>query len=369
MTSKRDDRSLSPLELVVLARHSVANPPGPSEVAKDVHKLVLAEEPAAGARERVAEVLSSLQQRGLLSKPLRTSRKLTDAGNQVLRLAFTVNRTPTWAEARSAHLPALALKLKPGSEEANKILKDGQRLAAERLRIHFGLSNGSTLNSLCDALILEALGLSATGPLTLTRLRLLMLAKRTGIDPKGGTQKDLEALIRRVAAKELGVSKLDKRSQVSGLVRSWAKAQVSHDIGDRGNGVSGHSQQPLISPPPAPPPPPGSSPPPEALLKAVREIIPQVGADGRHGPEKVFVSALWQGITSDRSVSHVPLDKFKSWLLSANRQGQLVLARADFPSLMNQKLLADSEIQDQGATFHFVLDSRPSGAERRNHAR
>lgn len=364
MTSKRDDRSLSPLELVVLARHSVSTPPGPSEVAKDVHKLVLAEEPAAGARERVTETLSSLQQRGLLSKPLRTSRKLTDAGGVALRGAFAVSRTPTWAEARSAHLPALALKLKPGSDEASIILKDGQRLAAARLRAHFGLSHGSTLNSLCDALILEALGLPQTGPLSLTRLRCLMLAKRTGIEPKGSSQKDLETLIRRVAAKELGVSKLDKRSQVNGLVRSWAKAQVSHDIGDRGNGVSDPPQPPLISLPP-----PSSSPPPDVLLKAVREVIPHVGADGRHGPEKVFVSALWRDVTADRGVSHVPLDKFKSWLLSANRQGQLVLARADFPSLMNQKLLADSEIQDQGATFHFVIDSRPSGAERRSHAR
>lgn len=366
MTSKRDDRSLSPLELVVLARHSAPNPPGPSEVAKDVHKLVLAEEPAASARARVAETLLSLQQRGLLSKPLRTSRRLTDAGNLALRGAFALIHIPTWSDVRSSYLPALALNLRPGSDEATRLLKDGERLVAERLRIHFGLPSGGTLSGLCDALILDALGLSVSGPLTLTRLRLLMLAKRAEIEPKGRTPKDLELLIRRVAAKELGVPKLDKRSQVNGLVRSWAKAQVSHDIGDRGNGVSDPPQPPLIS---LPPPPPSSSPPPDVLLKAVREVIPHVGADGRHGPEKVFVSALWRDVTADRGVSHVPLDKFKSWLLSANRQGQLVLARADFPSLMNQKLLADSEIQDQGATFHFVIDSRPSGAERRSHAR
>ncbi len=368
MTSKRDDRSLSPLELVVLARHSVAKPPGPADVVKDVHKLMLPEEPVAGARARVVETLSSLQQRGLLSRPLRTSRKITDAGSHALRGAFAVSRTPTWAQARTAYLPALALELAPGSDEAAKILKDGDRLAAARLRVHFGLSSDGTLNSLCDALILDALGLPASRPLTLTRLRLLMLAKRADVDPKGSTPKDLGLLIRRVVAKELGAPKLDKRSQVAALVRSWAKAQVSHDIGDRGNGGSGHHQQPIIHTPP-PPPQPSPSPPPDALLKAVREVIPSVGADGRHGPEKVFVSALWRGLASNRSINDVPLDSFKRWLLSANRSGQVILARADFPSLMNQKLLADSEIEDQGATFHFVIDSRTSGAERRNHAR
>jgi hypothetical protein len=38
---------------------------------------------------------------------------------------------------------------------------------------------------------------------------------------------------------------------------------------------------------------------------------------------------------------------------------------------MDAKLVAESEIQDQGATFHFVLDPRTGahGTERGSHAR
>jgi hypothetical protein len=48
-----------------------------------------------------------------------------------------------------------------------------------------------------------------------------------------------------------------------------------------------------------------------------------------------------------------------------------VLARADLVAMMDATLVADSEIEDQGATFHFVLDPQTSTTEsgRRIHAR
>jgi hypothetical protein len=35
-----------------------------------------------------------------------------------------------------------------------------------------------------------------------------------------------------------------------------------------------------------------------------------------------------------------------------------VLARADLVGAMDRKLVSESEIEDRGATFHFVLDQR-----------
>jgi hypothetical protein len=98
----------------------------------------------------------------------------------------------------------------------------------------------------------------------------------------------------------------------------------------------------------------------ETLLTAVREAIPMVGSDGRYGKENVFVSALWQQVACDARLSELSLDGFKRWLVTANRNQQLALARADMVDDMDAGLVESSEIEDLGATFHFVLDRRDS---------
>jgi hypothetical protein len=83
----------------------------------------------------------------------------------------------------------------------------------------------------------------------------------------------------------------------------------------------------------------------------------------------VFVSALWHRIERDNRLPDLSLDRFKSWLVTANREQLLDLARADLVGAMDPKLVKDSEIQDLGATFHFVVDRRANGAGQGHHAR
>lgn len=112
---------------------------------------------------------------------------------------------------------------------------------------------------------------------------------------------------------------------------------------------------------------PDKPPPSPDLLEAVREAIPRVGAEGRFG-EKVYVSAIWRSIERDRKGGDLSLDHFKNWLLTASRAGSLVLARADLIGAMDAKQVTESEINDRGTTFHFVLDQRNgSSAQRGNH--
>lgn len=99
------------------------------------------------------------------------------------------------------------------------------------------------------------------------------------------------------------------------------------------------------------------APPAADLLEVVRETIPRVGAEGRFG-EKVYVSAIWRTIERDRKAGDLSLDHFKRWLVRANRDGWLVLARADLIGAMDARQVNESEINDRGATFHFVLDQR-----------
>lgn len=350
MVNVRDDLSLSRLELVVLARLSVKTkrPPDGSELRDAVHELAMPAESPARAKEAALETLDGLRARGLVSKPARDAkgklgeRALTEEGERVLRVAFGLSRTPYWSEIRGVHLPALALGLRPGSDSAGRALRDGDRLAAAVLRERLALSEGGTLAAICDGLVAEALGLPP-GEVTLERIRAHVLARRAGVETKGTSRE----IARRVAAAAVRARNAEKASLIQALGRRW---------------VQGLAEAPPPAPPAPPPQPspqppsPGAQPASETVLEAVRETIPHVGADGRFGDENVFVSAIWHRLEHDRRLADLSLDRFKRWLVRANRDGWLVLARADLIEKMDAKLIADSEIEDHGATFHFVVD-------------
>lgn len=109
-------------------------------------------------------------------------------------------------------------------------------------------------------------------------------------------------------------------------------------------------------PPAAPAPTRAPAAAPAALLAAVHAAIPRIGPEGRYGPSKVFVSEVWKAIEHDPSVRGISFDQFKRWLIAANRDGDVSLARADVVGAMNRKQVEESEIQHMGATFHFVID-------------
>ena len=345
MTSTRDDHSLSRLELVVLARLSVAKPPTERALGAAVLELALPGESPGRAREVAIDTLAALRARAFVSE---RGRAITDEGKRALRAAFGLSRAPTWTEVRDAHLPALALGLPPGTDQTTRAIHNKDALCASVLRGLLGVREGSTLNEVCDALVAEALGLPR-GPLTLNDIRTHVLARRAGVEAKG-MPKELAA---RVAAGSVRARRTDRRSMAQALGRRWVQ---------KGDAGAVQPTQPTQPAQPATP---------ERLLEVVRETIPRVGTDGRYGAEKVFVSAIWHSLERDRRLDDLSLDRFKRWLVNANRDGWLVLARADLVGAMDAKLVAESEIQDQGATFHFVLDPRTGahGTERGSHAR
>jgi hypothetical protein len=338
MTSTRDDHLLSRLELVVLARLSAPRPPSEKTLGAALRELALPDASAARAQEIAVDTVAALRARGFVSE---RARSLTDEGKRALRGAFGLARVPTWTEVRNAHFPARALGLPPGSDQAAKAVRTKDALCTAVLRGALGVREAPTLNDLCDALIAEALGLPAR-PLSLNDLRIQIFARRAGMEPEG-KPKELAA---RFAAKSVGAEDEGRSSLVQALVRRWVQ---------EGAAPGARPAQPAS---------------PEALLEVVREAIPRVGTDGRYGAEKVFVSAIWHSIERDRRLD-LSLDRFKRWLVNANRDGWLVLARADLVGTMDAKLVAESEIEDQGATFHFVLDRRAGApaAERGDHAR
>ncbi|HET7504126.1 MAG TPA: hypothetical protein VFK02_24060 [Kofleriaceae bacterium] len=426
MTTTRADHSLSRVELVVLARLSPetrpsrrtsaqarsggkpARPklPGDADLTRAVAELAMPDEPPAQVREAVGHALDELRRRGLIEPKRRAP---TGDGDRALRAAFELDRTPSWTEVRDLHLPARALELAAGSEEARKTLDKGKTIALAILGGELRLPNTATLAQVCDALIARALGMPP-GPVTLDQIRKHVLARELESDTRGTT----EQLVARLATKRIPAATPDKRTMIRALGRRWLyKALPAPGNGAAQLGPRATPAQPPLPLPPSPvssaapaqpplplPPPPVSSaattqpplptglspsprpvaapaaPPPlpplppkpatpataalsaDTLLTLVREAIPRIGSDGRFGAEKVFVSAIWERIERDGRLPELSYERFKRWLVTANRDQLLDLARADLVGAMDPKLVADSEIEHLGTTFHFVVDRR-----------
>jgi CheY-like chemotaxis protein len=103
---------------------------------------------------------------------------------------------------------------------------------------------------------------------------------------------------------------------------------------------------------------------PRAVAAAVMSALPSIREEpgpggrprGRYGARKVFIAAIWRQLQGDPMFSGMTLEQFKQNLIQANRSANLVLARADLVGAMDRQEVAESEIEDRGATYHFVLD-------------
>lgn len=394
MTDTHDPQSLSNLQLLVLARLSCSDGANEGEVA-DMLAEVAPPDGLQSARDYAMQALDVLQRRSLATRSKPTKRApnprshITEEGRRALRAAFgPLGRSP-WGSVRS-RMPALGLEVSNTFDQTSKRhIHDEVALAL--LRQRFNIPQASTAVALCDALIARKLGL--TGSLTLLRLRAYVLAHDLGIDPTVNSTKELGSLVRRAADKILDEVANGTRSLRQVLGQRWAYRAIGsamvlpgplpvaptttqarpnlHAVpdGHLDQRASGRPVGTFIStavPPRAPGP---IATPADIVLTLVREAIPRIGADGRFGDENVFVSAIWQYLEDDGRLTDWSLDRFKRWLVTANADQLLDLARADAQGDMDSRLVEDSEIIDRGATFHFVVDRQALNARRGIHAR
>lgn len=398
MTDTRDHQSLSNLELIVLARLSCSDGANEDELAAAIAEVAPPDGPRS-AREHASEALAALRRGALATHPTPSRKtpdprsKLTEAGGRTLRAVFGQGPQRLWTAVRARYVPALALGIPIAAEQASK-LGDSDELTLTVLRRHFGIAQATTTLALCDALIAKKLG-GFTGEVTLLRLRAHVLAHDLGLDPTVGSKKELEALAERVASKSQDGDGDGRRPLRHVLGRRWAYQVTGSRSVLAGPRPVVSSSPP--SPPHAAPARPASQPPAQAaptgsplratpstppartvsgaaatpadlLLTLVREAIPRIGADGRFG-DKVFVSAIWRYLEDDGRLAEWSLDRFKRWLVTANRDQLLDLARADARGEMDSRLVEESEIHDLGSTFHFVVDRRVAASGRGFHAR
>lgn len=98
------------------------------------------------------------------------------------------------------------------------------------------------------------------------------------------------------------------------------------------------------------------------VRRVAEDVLPEptVGglARGRFG-DKVFIAAIYRAL-ADTSLRNIPRSTFHERLVDANRDGLLVLARADLAGAMDPEELEESEIRSLNSTFHFVVIDPPA---------
>jgi len=88
-------------------------------------------------------------------------------------------------------------------------------------------------------------------------------------------------------------------------------------------------------------------------LAIVLEAVRTAPRRARYGRDNVFVYPVWKKVKDEVGMS---LPEFKMWLVAQNRNQNLALVRADLVDDMDPRLVEESEINNLGASFHFIID-------------
>lgn len=93
----------------------------------------------------------------------------------------------------------------------------------------------------------------------------------------------------------------------------------------------------------------------QQFAQAVLRHAASLPHEKRFGPNKAYISCVWESTQADPTFPRMSLETFKQHLVESNLRGFLQLSRADLVQAMNPVLLSQSETHYLNAQFHFVL--------------
>lgn len=290
------------LELLVLARLAYAPTASNDEVASTLQRFAPSSLSASAWRDIVAS-----------------------ARLEGISVAERLGASPpkTWAALADRVLPAFALGVTAADSKALARLKDRDAWTAAISGRLLGLwSDGPppSLSAVCDAYAWRQLGLQGKPKRCPPEIRSLFFQRELGTDPAPP-----DRLLRLYVARELQAPRPDARQLRDAVVRAWLEGR--------------NFDQPAAS---------------HNFATAVRDAT-QTLQRGIFGDRKVFIAAAFDALRARPAWTALTLDAFKQRLLAAHRAGELVLARADLVAAMDPALVAASELQADGASFHFVV--------------
>jgi hypothetical protein len=191
---------------------------------------------------------------------------------------------------------------------------------------------------MCDALVWQELGLPGAPKQCPPELRAHFVRRHAG-----GDAGPPERLVRMLAARMALAPRPDLPALRESLVRLWlaggaiGAARIEAPIE---GAASAGGAAPITEP--------------RSLIADARAAA-AAAREGVFGERKVFISSVWQALRAMPAWASLELDELKARLVAAHRDGELVLARADFIAAMDPELVAASETHQDGATFHFIV--------------
>jgi hypothetical protein len=306
-----------------------------TSLVSDVQRFAPATVDVTQWRDRVEACLKSLQDGGVVDAELRLRRadefKQRTGSHEVQR----------WQEWPDRILPGLSLGVRADDTKAHERLSERDDWAAAIVARAHGLwTKGPppTLPKVCDALTWRELGLTSTPKTCPAEVRAYFLRSYVQVDASSP-----ERMVRQLAAKLIGSPRADLKALRLSLIQAWLTGRelgAQPTVGPA-NGARHEPELPVTARDPS-------------LIDAVRSAARDV-RDGVFGDRKVFISSVWHALRATPPWSQLDLDDFKARLVSAHRQRELELARADFVSAMDPALVAASETATDGTTFHFIV--------------
>jgi hypothetical protein len=352
--------SLAPsrLEILVIARaatnvSSSTRPLSPADIAKALRRFAPTDHTDAEWYAEVQRAFDGLRSAGILD----------DAGRLLDKSALSSrigkHSARSWIQLADRVLPAVALGLRPDDKAVSKLKDRDAWTAAIAARLLGMWHDGPppSLSTVCDAYVWRALALAGRPKRCPPEVRAVFLQRE--LDVGSGPP---DKLLRLYVGRAIGAPRSELRVIRDALVRRWllGRALTAHDEPARAE--ENTDEKPDEKPDEkdaTPSPEPAAIAAPAAFAREVMSAA-RSAREGLFGDRKVFISSVWDDLRRKPSWSSLTLDEFKARLVRAHRAGDIVLARADFVSGMNPEVVAASEIQTDGASFHFIVreDSR-----------
>lgn len=340
------------LEALVIARLETAGtkPPGPAALVKALRRFAPRDLTDAQWRQTIDGVLDALRAAGTID-----ARWRAQEGELARRIGRHAART--WPQLADRVLPALGLGIDADDAKSQTRLDGRDGWAAAIVGRRLGVwKAGPPLSpsAAMNAVVWQALELPGPPKLCPAEIRGHFLGKHLG-----GDSGPPERLLRVLAAQTVDAPRAELRALRDGLVRMWlAGRELGEHAGKPAPTTRGATAgtTTVAAPPPRSPADPPRSPadPPRSLVADVRAVA-DAAREGVFGERKVFISAVWNALRAMPAWAKLELDELKARLVEAHRRRELVLARADLVAAMDPALVAASETQTDGATFHFVV--------------
>lgn len=275
--------------------------------------------------------LAVVVRKGKTEKPT-----LTPAGRRRTLANLGIDELPpktTWSQLKKTYVAARVLGIAAPRGESAKAFNGDPGFRALLLNRTFALGLGDRpgLDAAINALVWMLMGFPPAPAMSADAVKSALIRRKLGtepaVDPRPKPKPRDE--VAKLLAQHFGARQSGKDELRWAVIRHWIDGTPA---------PAAPSPRPLDGAP---------------FAARVVEAA-QASTSGRFGAGKVFIAHVWDALREDPQLAALGAQGFKRRLAEAHHAGLLTLSRADLVEAMNQDDVRQSEVEYEGATFHFV---------------